>query len=56
MRNRPPSGNLGLAALDRLEDVEVVENVLDAAVIGQAIEERPDSFFRFHDRPPSVPG
>jgi hypothetical protein len=33
MRNRPARGYLGLAALHRLEDVEVVEDILDAAIV-----------------------
>jgi hypothetical protein len=41
MRDDTASGRVLLTALDRLKHIQVVQHILDAAVIGQSVEERP---------------
>jgi hypothetical protein len=48
MGNDPSSGHVRLTALDRLEDIQVVQHVLHAAVIGQSIEKRSDRLLCLH--------
>jgi hypothetical protein len=54
MGNGAPSDRVGLTALYRLEDIQVVQHVLNAAVIGQSIQERSHRLFRPHRYPPST--
>ena len=48
MGNDASSGRVRLTALDRLQDIQVVQHVLHAAVIGQSIEERSDRLLCLH--------
>jgi hypothetical protein len=47
--NCSASGYIRLASLYGLYDVEVVQDIFDATVIGQPIEERSDRLFCFHE-------
>jgi hypothetical protein len=48
MRKRSSGCHIRLAALCRSQNVQVVQNVIHAAVIRQTIEQRLDRFFGFH--------
>lgn len=51
MWNRPASSGIGLASLYRLKDIQVIEDILDAAIVGQAIEESPHGVLCLHVHP-----
>jgi hypothetical protein len=51
MWNRPASSGIGLASLYRLKDVQVIQDILDATVVGQPIEESPYGFLALHVHP-----
>ena len=42
MGDDAPSGHVGLTLLNRLQNVQVIQHILYAAVVGQSIEERSD--------------
>ncbi len=46
-----PRGHIGLAALDCSQDVEMVQHVVHAAIIGEPVEKSPHGFFSFHISP-----
>ena len=48
MGNDTASGRVLVTALDRLKHIQVVQHILDAAVIGQSVEERPHCLFGLH--------
>jgi len=48
VRNDPTSFAVGDAPTDRLHDVKVVQHVVETAIIGQTVEERPNSIFGRH--------
>jgi len=51
MRDGTPTGRVGLTALNVLQDVQVIQHVLHAAVVRQSIEKRSDHVLYLH-RPP----
>jgi hypothetical protein len=48
VRNGPSGGHIRLPTLDHLKDIQVVQDVLDAAIVWQTIEERSDGFLDLH--------
>jgi hypothetical protein len=48
MRNDPTGLAVCQTPTDRLHDVQVVEHVIEAAIIRQTVEERPNSIFGGH--------
>jgi hypothetical protein len=54
MRNGSAGGHIGLTSLYGLQDVQVIQDVLDATIVGQPIEERSDRLLCLHRHPPSL--
>jgi len=48
VRNRSAGDHVGLPALYGLKHVQVIQDVLDAAIVGQSIEERSNRLLSFH--------
>jgi hypothetical protein len=56
MRNRASGVDVGQAALDLLDHVEMVENVVERAVIGKAVQEFLNLLLGLHWAPPAAAG
>lgn len=54
MGDGTPTGRVGLTALNGLEDVQMIQHVLHAAVVGQSIEKRSDRVLCLHQLLPST--
>ncbi len=51
MRDRVACISLREPTLDLIEDIQMVENVLQGAIVWEAFEKRPNRCFRSHDGP-----
>jgi hypothetical protein len=49
MGQRSPSSQVGLPALDRSQDIEMVQDLVHTAFIWQTIQQSPDRFLDLHD-------
>ncbi len=56
MRYRPTRVCIGQPTPNGLQDVQMVLNVVQGAVIGQAVEKLPNSLFCIHFDAPLKPG
>jgi hypothetical protein len=54
MRNRAAGLDVGQAALNLLDDVEMVDNIVQRAVIGKAVQEFLNLLLGFHAAPPAA--
>jgi len=48
MGNGSPGGGVYLTAFDGLKNIQVVQDVFHAAIVGQLIEKRSNRFLCFH--------